>query len=251
MLIIRIWEKVSVILGVILTYGFLLEGACAEEIIADDFSTSSTVTESGQAFAPSFSKAGTTWLVESGRVSSNGTPLPYETPSGQLVLDRSQKTKVKIDFGNVAADTAAKISFQLRNWDGAGASTAFFFNMTIGCKQLGMGYSVLMSLSPNYYGTKNGTSGIGIIDSGGAHGGVADAHFPVNAEGQNFHDVTIEFDPENGVSVFLDGELVAAHGNTGGLPKVDYLTLGNEGKEKGGNLSWLVDNFSVEASLEP
>lgn len=237
--------------GAVLGSGFAAESASCEEIITDDFSTSSVVTESGSSFPPTFSKAGTKWLVESGKVASDGTSLPFESPTGQLVLDRTQKTKVRIDFGSVVNDTPSKVSFQLRQWDGAGPSSAFFFAIGIGCKELGSEYSIMLSLSPAYFGTGGGTSGVGVVDSGGAHGGVADAHFPNGADGQAFHDITVEFDPAIGLSVTIDGELVASHKNTDGLPKVDYVTLSNEGNAKGANLGWFVDNFSVEASLTP
>ncbi len=239
----------SVFRNSLLALVFIAIPVMGEEIITDDFSTSFKVTESGGSFDPGLSKAGTKWLVEHGKAASDGTPLPFESPAGQLVLDRTKGTKVRIDFGSVKNDTAAKVSFQLRQWDGSGPSTAYFVAMTIGCKELGAEYAIMISLSPAYFGTEGGFSGVGIRDSGGAHGGLADAQFPNGASGQAFHDVTIQFDPAEGVSVLLDDQLVASHKNTDGLPRVDYFTLSNEGNADGKNLSWLMDNFSVEATL--
>jgi len=221
--------------------------ARAEEIISDEFSTSSSVTEEGGTFEPNFSKAGTKWQVLTGQVSSDGSIPSHHNPAGQLAFAKAKKTKILIEFGSVKDDTPASVAFQLRHWDGADANTSYFVTIGVGSKELGAEYSITLSLGSNYFRAKGGgMSGVGISDRSGAHAGEVDARFPDGAIGQSFHDIVVKFDPAEGTMVYLDEQLVGSLGNTEGASKIDYFSISNGGSER---LSWLVDNFVVEAML--
>lgn len=222
----------------------------AEEIIVDDFSQTVGPTLEKGTFPPLFSKAGTKWIVEKGKVSTDGTPLPYDSSPGQLAFDRSTASQIRIDFGPVSASSPAKIGFDIRQWDGADSSTGWYLVVTVGDSTTGQSYRILMSLGSSFYGARGGgMSGIGITDSSGrVQGGKPEAHLPSQAEGQAFHNISLTFDPDNGIAVLLDDEEIASMDNKEGLTKIDYFTISNEGKASGHHLNWFMDNFSVEAT---
>lgn len=225
----------------------------AEEIINDDFSQTVGPTIEKGTFPPLFSKVGTKWIVEKGKISTDGTPLPHDPSPGQLAFDRSATSQIRIDFGSVSASTPAKISFDLRQWDGADSSTGWYMVVTVGDSTTGQNYRILMSLGSNFYGARGGgMSGVGITDATGrVQGGKPGAHLPTLTDGQAFHNVSITFDPNDGIAVYFDDEEVATMDNREGLTKVDYFTISNEGKAAGHHLSWFMDNFSVDAVPVP
>lgn len=230
----------------LLTCGSPVMGA---EIIVDEFSEATPIRSAGEQFPAGQAPSGVAWQVVKGRASSDGE-LGGGGAIGCLTFDRKSETQVKIPFGPIQANTAAEVKFALKQWDGAGAQTGFYVLIELGCEEINKSYRVLLSIAPGYYGTPDGgMTGVGITDSVGTVPGAPGAHFPNGPEGQRFHDLSLRFDPSEGISVYLNSDLIATLENRDELPKVDYFTLSNKGNSDGNHLSWQMTRFSVDAVL--
>ena len=161
----------------------------------------------GQSFAPDYSAAGTSWTVTSGSVNF------FNDFAAQPSLNGGG---MSISFGNVAANTAATVSFKLGNINGTGGSYRTSFALTDSTS--GLSYVQFATPNAGYYGT----SGFSSYDnSGNLIAGKSGAAIPTSG----WDLMEFDFDPSTGVTLTQNGNLVASWANFSSLSKVDTFSF--------------------------
>lgn len=221
----------------------------AAVIITDTFSNPVGPLTTGMTLTPDYSAAGTVWNVVSGSYTTVGGAIVSGEGAGQLGSNTTNSV-MRINFGDVAANSSAKISLGLRQWNGASPSTLYAFSMTIGDSTSGLSYRIVMALSPaNFAAQGGGTSGFTITNpttNTATASGVAGAY--IGNTGAFFNGLVINFDPISGVNVTLNGVLAASLNYVPpGMTKIDYFSLNTSSP----TLTWFMDNVQVDATLVP
>ncbi len=221
--------------------------SAASIIITDDFSNSVGPIGVGGTITPTYSAAGTQWLVQQGAFYTNGGPLSGQD-AGQLGFGNTARSVIQLGFGDIVLNTGASIEFQLRQAENAAWANEVFV-VEIGDSSTGGFYKVAMALNPNFWPAVGGGSSGFIIDTPtGAViiSGTEGAYFGNVSPG--FYNMKLSFDPISGVSLTQNGNLVAISGsNPVGLTRIDYFKMDNNGSA----LGWYADNIVVDATLVP